>query len=156
MIELRRSTARNGSDPTSRTEVKPASKVLRAFTTAAKAWLKGVSLKSVDLVVAVRTRIQMSVAIDQARENRGLREVDHFSARRNLEIGGRGNALDALTFDHDDHIFTNIVARGIKQTAREDITDCGSGLIAGRRGGACPNAIDENISRQAGKSFFLR
>ena len=56
-------------------------------------------------------------------------------SRRNLEIGGRGDALDALALDYDDHVFTNIVARGIEEAAREDIADRGSGLISGPSGG---------------------
>gem|GEM_PF-3891409 len=45
LMELRRSTARNGSEPTSRTVVNPASRSFLAFTTPAKALSKGVSLK---------------------------------------------------------------------------------------------------------------
>jgi hypothetical protein len=45
-IFLRRSTARNGIEPTSLTVVKPASKVFLAFTTPTIAESNGVSLKS--------------------------------------------------------------------------------------------------------------
>ena len=76
----------------------------------------------------------MSMAINQARQHRSLREVDDSRPRRNLEIGGRGDALDPFTLDDDDHVFTNIVTRSIKQTAREDIADRGSRLVARRRG----------------------
>jgi hypothetical protein len=42
---LRRSTARKAMEPTSRTVVKPASRVLRALTTPAMAASKGVRVK---------------------------------------------------------------------------------------------------------------
>ena len=97
-------------------------------------------LEVVDFVVAVGARTQMSVAIDQAGQNRRLREVDHFGARRNLEIGGGGDALDPLILDHDDHVFANVVAGGVKQAAREDVADLGRRLVSRRSGRGLPES----------------
>ena len=88
------------------------------------------ALEIVNLVVAVGARTKMSVAIDHPRKHRRLRQVDHFCAWRNLYIGSRGNALDALILNRNDHVFTNVVAGGIKQAPRQDIAGLGCGLVS--------------------------
>ena len=105
LIESRRSTGQERREPTSRTVVKPASSVLRALSTAAKALVNGRVLELVDLVEAIGPAAQVRVAIDQARQHDGVRQVDRWSRRRGSTLPSAGpTALIRSPFDDDHHV----------------------------------------------------
>ena len=112
----------NGPEPTSRTVVKPASSVVRAFFSATKPSLYGCPLEVVDRVVLVGARAQVGVAVDQARKHSRLRQVDDLGSAGNLRRNPPGSiGLDAFAFDDDDNVLAIVVAGGVEETAGADI-----------------------------------
>ena len=95
------------------------------------------ALERIDRVVLVRAGAQVGVAIDQAGEYCGLRQINHIRAGRNLSLPRWLHQLDALAFDHDHNVLAIIVASGIEQFASLDVGNGGRGLRCGsfRRGG---------------------
>ena len=62
----RRSTARNGCEPTSRTVVNPASRVFLALTTPVDGGVEGRAFEVPDGIVAVGAGSEMGMAVDEA------------------------------------------------------------------------------------------
>src|SRR5437660_6345893 len=71
---------------------------------------KGSVLEVVNLVVAIRARRQMRVAVNQAGQHGGMREIDDARPGWNLHLGRRHYRLDPLSLNLNDHRLTYIVA----------------------------------------------
>ena len=76
----------------------------------------------------------MGVTVDEAGQNGCLREVNHIRTRWNLEVGSRGHTLDAITLDHNDHVFPDIIAGRVEETSDQEIGHFRGYLLGGGQG----------------------
>jgi len=73
----------------------------------------------------------MRMAVDQPRQHRGLRQIDHRGARRYCHRKRGGHALTSVVLDDDHHVVTQGFSGGVEQMASADIDDLRRGRLRG-------------------------
>jgi hypothetical protein len=132
LMLLRRSTARNGREPTSRTVVKPASSVFLRIDDAGNGRVEGSVFELVDLLIAIGAAAQVGVAVDEAGENVVGGEIEDLGTLREVDESRGFDGLDALVGNHECDIVEH------------------SGRWRGRRGGR------RGCTKQVGRAAFGR